>query len=638
MAELAPELQPLTEPTALPAEGGSGSVPAAGGTASPPVSDALNLAEVPPAILAEAQRRLALVSPLLQMPRAGREVALRAAAVETGEAVRTLYRWCKAAKAAGLEGLLPHWGRTKGRFVALSTDVQDFLIHEYCQPTQPSPTTVYRRLTVLCDHLRVACPSAGTVTRFLASIPPAAVVLARVGPKAWRAGFEPKCVRDFSSLAVGAWWVADHREFDVFVRLGDADGERIARPWLTAWLDLRSRTCVGWAVSLGPNSDTIACALRDGILRYGLPQHLYRDNGKDFTCHYWGGKTRVIKGAALPQDAMALLGPLGPLGIRTHEATPYTPWAKPIEGWFGGTFPEWEKTLPGWCGKDAKQRPEKLAREIQDGELLPFDEFVDRVAECLDLYHHRQQDGLDGSPLDLWRGVTIERPDPRTLDVLLMRGGKAVVTSRGIARFGRHFWHDRLIDVVGQKLDYRYDPNRIGALVCFREGKFFCEATHAPTLTMGASEADLKELHRKKRLAKQRAQAALDDRKVLLRPERVLAEITAKRRADKVCVLHPTPPRGGDPARPALPPGAAAISKVVPAFDHAAQALAAARYNDRPQALPAPVAPDVANPPSAPPFCVEPESDSGLCELLTEEPRRAEARSDRDTLLKELLG
>ncbi len=650
MTDLAPH---LTEPTPVPIVDGLGPDLAAATAARPPASDALNLAEAPPSVLAEGQRRFAIVEPLLTLPREGREAAMHAAAVATNTPLRTLYRWVTAARTSGLAGLLPKWGTTKGRFTALSPTVQEFLINEYCQPKQPSPTTVYRRLEIFCAHLRLPTPCASTVNRFLRSIPPSTVVLGRIGPKAWRAGYEPKAVRDFSDLPVGAWWVADHREFDVFVRLGDPDGERIVRPWFTAWLDLRSRVCVGWQVSLGPDSDTIACALRDGILHYGIPQHLYRDNGKDFTCHYWGGKTRLVKGARLTDVAMTLLAPgvLAPMGIRTHEATPYTPWSKPIEGWFGAVFPEWEKTLPGWCGRDAKQRPEKLAREIQDGELLTLDEFVDRVAECLDLYHHRAQEGLGGTPLEQWRGATIERPDPRTLDLLLMRGGKAHVTTRGIQRFGRHYWHDRLVDVIGDTVEYRYDPTRIGALVCFRGGKFFCEATHAPTLRMGASQADLKELHRKKQLAKRRARAALDDRTVLFTPERVLADLAAERRKKQVYVLRadrtfdPTIPPGQASPPPA---GARAIPRMLPAFDHAAQALAEAQHASAapdprlsPMAEPASAHPGVPTgvAASAPPLC--PLDDTGLAELLAERPD-ASAREQRECekaeALKELLG
>lgn len=63
------------------------------------------------------------------------------------------------------------------------------------------------------------------------------------------------------------------------------DGKPV-RPWLTAWMDAMSGCFVGWAITLNPDSDTIAESLVRGIGHtagspfFGAPLMLYIDNGK----------------------------------------------------------------------------------------------------------------------------------------------------------------------------------------------------------------------------------------------------------------------------------------------------------------------------------------------------------------------
>jgi putative transposase len=551
----------------------------------------VNLAEASPRAIERAQRRFAIIEQALALYTDGRKppsVEIERLAAAHDISTSTLYHWLAKYREAQFPGLLDRHGQTKGRFTALPPAVQDFIKEQYLTQFQPSPTTVYRRVADptegFCAHQGLPAPSQATVNRFLRALPPAAVVLGRLGPDEYKAKCEPKCERDLNALGVGEWWVSDHREFDVFVKIGWWDSakrewiERFVRPWLTAWLDLRSRCCLGWQVHINPTSDTIACALRASILRHGFPTHLYRDNGKDFVCKYFGGKSRVYKGVHLSHEAMALLRPgvLSEAGVRLHAALPYTPWSKPIESWFGHTLPEWEKMLPGWCGRDNKHRPEKLDREIAQGELLTLEEFIPRVASRLNDYNATPTSGLKGaSPNDLWDGLAIERPAPRTLDLLLMRHKPVTVTAQGIRLFGRLYSHPSLADKWKQQVHVKYDQNELGRLIVFdpTTDKVLCEAVNEPAMRMGASREDLKALHQRKRAAKLRVQQYLQDRQVLFNPDQVLGELAQQRRAAKVVNL--TPP---DPA-PA--PGTRPIPRVVPVFDQAASAIERTRVPRR---------------------------------------------------------
>ena len=90
---------------------------------------------------------------------------------------------------------------------------------------------------------------------------------------------------------------------------------------MTFWYDLGTRTWVGRHVALVPNSDTIALALRGGILRFGIPQELYIDNGKDYRCHYLNGSSQVSRNVTLSLDLNDTLAPgaLSPLSMLVRQ-------------------------------------------------------------------------------------------------------------------------------------------------------------------------------------------------------------------------------------------------------------------------------------------------------------------------------
>jgi putative transposase len=541
----------------------------ASGEGKPP-----NLAEIPDGARQEALRRLPIVMEANAIARSREQVTvrLRALAARHQIGLSTLALWRGAYQARGLAGLLPGWGKMRGRFTALSEPIQEQIKSEYLSPQPPSPTTIYKHIEGYCEHLRIPAPSQATINRFRRSLPISAVVLAREGLKAWRAECEPKCHRDFSDLAVGEIWCGDHRESDNFVRLSDEPGAKIFRPWLTARVDLRSRVAAG-TVCLVPDSDTIALNLRQIILRFGVMRALYDDNGRDYKCHYLNGNAKVSRQVGLSDAVQFILGQgvLSPLGVEVRHAQRYTPWSKPIESWFGHTFPAWERTLPGWCGADNKQRPEKLIAEIKSGALLTLEEFTALVQDHIETYNHAEHGALGCSPLSLWAGAVKEIPDARALDVLLMRHKPAKVYAQGLKLFGRYYWSDELALHVGHTVDVRYDHNEIGRLVIFgaegeSKGKFLCEAINQMAMSMHASKADLKALMKRKHAAKQRALGYHDDRRLLMDPDEALRQIANARAAAPVYVLHRTPdPEPGGAVVPRLTGAEQAASAVSPA-------------------------------------------------------------------------
>ena len=72
----------------------------------------------------------------------------------------------------------------------------------------------------------------------------------------------------------------------------------------------KSRFIVGWSLAWSETTEAIAIALKRGIEKYGVPQHLYTDNGKAY-------KSKVLKGTD------ELDGIYASLGINVDHARAY---------------------------------------------------------------------------------------------------------------------------------------------------------------------------------------------------------------------------------------------------------------------------------------------------------------------------
>lgn len=583
----------------------------------------INLAEVPKASLDEALRRHPFVLRALAIIDSRAEVSnqMEALAAEAGETPRTLYRWVAAWEkdGIGMPGLLPKWGKKKkGTFTAITPDLDEY-IHSYVLtrpgPAKPSPAEIFKAVQDYCatPGITTPCPCVNTINKFLSEkVRYSALVLAREGPRAWAAKCMPKIHRDPMKVAVGEVWVGDHREMDVLIclRIVKKDGEVEIlkfRPWLTAWYDVHSRKCVGYVVVRTPNSRSIALALHDAISKHGVPKSadggpglLYVDNGKDYKSYYLNGNVKLIGKIDLPSEVKLMLGKgvLHPLGIEIQHAKPYAAWQKPIEQWFGHTFPKWEATLPGWTGRDAKHRPEKLAGEIDRDELLELHDFEARLADCIEAYHSAGHGGVGmegASPDSFWVDKPIDEIDPRVLDIMLMPHKPVKVTHQGIQLFGtkgnrRYYRHQVLKNEhVGHYVDVRYNPNDLSYVIVFKNNEFLCVAPADDAWSIRPNEDQLKAHRKSIAIARRETERVIDNHRMLMDP----AEHLRRR------VMNETNPKAVGPRRDPKPAAGtiARHSRVASiernAFTAAADALTSLNRKREARTSPAPeAAPD----------------------------------------------
>ena len=276
---------------------------------------------------------------------------------------------------------------------------------------------------------------------------PSLAEASHLGMRRWQGSRGIKIKRDYGEIWPNFMWVGDHHCFDLFVKYRG----KYFRPWITGWLDMRSRALVGWAISARPNSKTIALALRHACIKKdhkdfpmcGAPASVYIDNGKDFRSKHLDGEEIPIGKIDYPEiiehfyhlgidpfyidllydpeekawvknrgqrklivKSVRVGGVFARLGVRPRYATVYHPWAKTIERTFRNVAQDFSRRQPGWCGSNPAEKPEKLAKELKSGRILELEEFIDKFFDwVVNVYHRKPQSGhgMDGkSPHDVY--------------------------------------------------------------------------------------------------------------------------------------------------------------------------------------------------------------------------------------------
>jgi putative transposase len=244
----------------------------------------------------------------------------------------------------------------------------------------------------------------------------------------------------------------------------------------------------------------------------GMPSLLYIDNGEDY-------KSKVKKGLKCEGFGYSreVRSTCELLDIKTQFALPYSPWAKAhMERWYGTMTDQLSRYLPGYCGKDNKNRPYGLDEQAMAarGELLDIEELAYLFEMYLHVYHNTVHSSLGMTPLQKYERTPKVRegvPDERTLDICLMDMEKAKVYNSGIQRNGtgsrrRYYTNKELDKYTGCWVVIRYDPNRIGELLVFdpKNGQYVCTATNRELMDWNASQDDLSK-HLRERAARKKA-------------------------------------------------------------------------------------------------------------------------------------
>lgn len=455
---------------------------------------------------------------------------------------RSIQRWIKNYRLNGLMGLVDSRG---GALTAdsISPEAFDQFKTMYLTPQQLSVKLCYDSMCFLNTSQKRdwKIPSLRMMYEVVkVRIPAAVEVLHREGMAAYEAKFAPYIQTDPDSVGAGEVFIGDHHKFNCWVR---HRGKWI-RPWITAWEDMRSRVIVGYCITASPNQTTIMLAMKRAIEKYGPPDSVKIDNGRDYDSEMWTGVTKKKRLKAGYIDETNVAGIYAMMGIGVSFSIPYHPQSKAIERFFDTLDIQFTKTIPTYCGKDSARKPEKLnnmlssKRQIDKAYTVEtFTELVDRYIKLYNSTAH-SGNGMDGrSPAE----VILTRRSRRVLAdgvlELLMQvwSGELKVGKNGVRFKGLYYgqFSPELLAYQGKMVRLAYDPDDITSVQVYdaatRKLITIAEQTRLVAYGDKVSEEHVREAMKKKA---QRLKVVKQFNKTSRVSQMDLTELTLQAKAD----------------------------------------------------------------------------------------------------------
>ncbi len=376
--------------------------------------------------------------------------------------------------------------------------------HPELLPEMPSYTNVYRRMThEVNDALKV---------------------FGREGEKAYRDKYGFFIAREYESMYSNEWWVADNHTFDVMIM--GSNGKPI-RAYLTAFMDALSGVFTGCYVTTAPSSQATIYALQRGIRKYGIPEHIYVDNGREFLNKDVGGlghrQKKSTEGQFAPPPIFARLG------IEMENAQVRNARTKVIERRFRDLKEHISTLFSTYTGGNVLERPERL-KKVLKGDYIDEQEFTLLVEDIIENYfNYETYGGAKGSErgktrMQVYKDNLIKqaRPaDEESLWLMTLRSTRTQkVKARGvfITVCGKkldYYSDELLLEHMGESVYVRYDPCNLSEIRVYDESdRYLCTAKcGSDTVLKYGADKDVvsravKEVRRHEKLARERLKSS----------------------------------------------------------------------------------------------------------------------------------
>lgn len=284
-------------------------------------------------------------------------------------------------------------------------------------------------------------------------------------------------------------WQADHFQLPVDV-IADGHTTTLVKPWLTLFVDDKTRKVMSWALTATPerraDADVVAATivagirirLEEGVEVGGVPGALRWDNDTSFTA-----------------DSVTELGTR--LGFECHAVPPYSGHMKGKVERLGRTVQEKFCTLqPGYTHGPKTYTNKDLFRET---EPLTAAQLRSRLEVWFAEYDRTYHQSIKMTPLERW--VADTTPLRRVSDEVLRLGllvdpRTRKVTKRKGVFFQNQYWVSAdLLDIVGRSVEIRYPIGAEDFIEVYQQGRWVCTAWPATKLTE-AQKIDLLERRR----------------------------------------------------------------------------------------------------------------------------------------------
>ena len=334
-------------------------------------------------------------------------------------------------------------------------------------------------------------PSYSSFYRLAMDVPEAVRILMREGDRAYYNKASVYTRRDYESIASNDWWVGDTYTCDTLT-LGP-DG-KTHRPYLTAWVDVRSGIFVGWYISFGSNSSQNSIyALRRGCLAHGMPNYnAYVDNGREYLTFDFGGRghraKKVLANGEAPFEPKTILDYMG---VEMKNAIVQNSRAKLVERSFRNVKEHIMRLFPTYTGGSPEEKPEALKKALQRGAIPTDAEFVQKVDLLIsgylnyEPYYGSVPADKGKRRIDVYNEHLehVRHVEPDVLNLMMLRTSKPKKVDREGVYLnirGKKVWYNcpELHSLWQEKKVYlRYDPDDLSSVRVYREdGSFILTA------------------------------------------------------------------------------------------------------------------------------------------------------------------
>ncbi len=334
----------------------------------------------------------------------------------TRVAEETIRSWLKKYRMGGFDALLPKERNDKGKARRLPLEVADVLLavkDENPELTVPLVIKTARKSGKIPDDIRLP---ESTIYK----------LLARNGLTKKKTSAD-KDHRRFSYQYAGDLWMSD-------VMHGPAiktAGGRKRKTYLIAFIDDATRVIPYAAFAYSENTASFMEVFRQAILRRGIPQRLFVDNGSAFRSHH-----------------LSLV--CAKLGITLIHARAYHAAAK-------GKIERWFRTIR------LQFLPMLSKKDMQSLETINRALWIYIEIE----YHRTRHRILNETPLDCWAniGQRVRYPEPGVdlTDLFLFESKRKVQKDRTVSLNGMIYEIDAAL--VGETVTLRYNPAEQGKII-----------------------------------------------------------------------------------------------------------------------------------------------------------------------------
>ena len=331
----------------------------------------------------------------------------------TRVAAETIRHWLKRYRAGGFDALMPKPRADRGRPRKIPDDVAELLIATKEQhPKLP--------VRAVIDHARAS----GELPEEL-ELAPSTVhrLLAREGLMRKRTDAPSgNDRRRFAFARAGELWMSDVMHGPAVI----VEGKRKRKSYLIAFLDDATRVVPYATFALAESTAAFLPVFKQALMRRGLPERLYVDNGANFRSHH-----------------LALV--CAKLGIALIHARPYQPQGK-------GKLERWFRTVRS-----------QLIAHLSAEDTASLEALNRRLWAYVEgEYHHAPHRSLEGdTPLERWARTGDEvrfADEGLDLDELfLFEATRRVQSDRTVSLNGVAYEVDAAL--VGEKVTLRYDPS-----------------------------------------------------------------------------------------------------------------------------------------------------------------------------------